>query len=45
MLFILKALFIVKIFKFLSRLFGLVEKNGTIRKIWLFSKFMTPQPG
>ena len=41
--FILKALFVLKIFKFLSRLFG--QKNGLIRKIRLTSKFMTSQPG
>ena len=43
--FILKALFVLKIFKFLSRLFGHVEKNGLIRKLRLISKFMTSQPG
>ena len=42
---ILKALFILKIFKFLSWRFGHVEKNGLIRKISLVSKFMTSQPG
>ena len=41
---ILKALFVLKIFKFLSRLFGHV-KIGLIRKISLISKFMTPQSG
>ena len=43
--FILKAFFVLKIFKFLSRLFGHVGKNGLIRKIRLTSKFMTSQPG
>ena len=43
--FILKALLVLKIFKFLSRLFGHVEKNGFIGKIRLTSKFMTSQPG
>ena len=36
--FISKALFVLKIFKFLSWLFG---QNGFIRKIRLISKFMT----
>ena len=40
--FILKNLFVLKLFKFLSRLFG---KNGLIRKLRLTSKFMTSQPG
>ena len=35
--FILKALFVIKIFKFL--------KNGLLRKANLISKFMTSQPG
>ena len=43
--FILKALFALEIFKFLSRLFGHAEKNDWIRKISLTSKFMTSQPG
>ena len=38
--FILKSLFVLKIFKFLSRLFGHVG-NSLIRKIRLTSKFMT----
>ena len=42
--FTLKALFVLKIFKFLSWLFGHV-KNGLIRKIRLISKLMTAQPG
>ena len=37
--FALKAFFILKIFRFLSWIFGL------IRKIKLISKFMTSQPG
>ena len=40
--FILKVLFILKIFKFLSWLF---VENGLARKIGLISKFMTSQPG
>ena len=40
--FILKALFILKIFKLLSCVFRQVEK---VRKIRLISKFMTSQPG
>ena len=43
--FILKALFVLEIFKFLSWLFGRVEKNGLIRETRLISKFMTSQPG
>ena len=43
--FILKAVFILKIFKFLSRLFGHVRKNGLIRKIRLTSKFIRSQSG
>ena len=39
--FILKALFVLKIFKF----FRSCRKNGLIRKIRLTSKFMTSQPG
>ena len=42
--FTLKALFVLKIFKFLAWLFGHV-KNGLIRKIRLISKLMTSQPG
>ena len=42
--FILKALFVLKIFKFLSLLFGHVEKR-LIRKIRLISKFTTSKPG
>ena len=41
--FILKALFVLKIFNFLSWLYGNV-KNSLIRKIILISKFMTSQP-
>ena len=43
--FVLKALLTLKIFTFLSWLFGHVEKNGLIRKIRLILKFMTSQPG
>ena len=43
--FILKALFVLKIFKFLSWHSRHVEKNGSIRKIMLISKSMTSQPG
>ena len=43
--FVLKALFILKIFRFLSRHIGHLEKNGLIRKIRLTSKIMTSQPG
>ena len=43
--FILKALFVLKIFKFSSWLFGHVEKNSLMRKTSLNSKFMTSQPG
>ena len=42
--FTLKALFVLKKFKFLSWLFGHV-KNCLIRKIRLISKFVTWQPG
>ena len=42
--FILKALFVLRTYKFLSRLFAHVRK-GLIRKIRLISKFMTLQPG
>ena len=40
--FILKSLFLLKIFKFLSLPFGHVEKNG---KLGLISKFMPSKPG
>ena len=43
--FTLKALFFLKIFKFLSCLFGSVEKNSSIRETRLVSKSMTSQPG
>ena len=43
--FILKAPLVLKIFQFLSRLFGHVGKNNLIRKIGLISKLMMPQPG
>ena len=42
--FIFNVLFVFKIFKFVSWLFGYVEKNGVIRKIRLISKFMVSQP-
>ena len=42
--FTLKALFVLKIFKFLFWLFGMY-KHGLIRKARLISKFMTSQPG
>ena len=42
--FILKALFVLKIFKFLSWLFGQTQ-NSLIRKERLISKFMVSQPG
>ena len=41
--FILKQLFVPKIFNFFSWLCGHV-KNGLIRNVRLISKFMTPQP-
>ena len=40
----LKALFVLKIFQFLSRLFGHVQ-NDFIRKRRSISKFMTSKPG
>ena len=43
--FSLKALFVLRIFKFLSRLFGHAEKTGLIRNMRLTSKFMMSQPG
>ena len=42
--FILKALLVLKIFKFLFWLFGHIKKPGLIKKIRLISKFMTSQP-
>ena len=42
--FILKALLVLKIFCFLSRLFGHLEKNGLIRRR-LTSESKTSQPG
>ena len=42
--FMLKALFVLKIFKLSSLLFCHVE-NGWIRKMRLISKCMTSQPG
>ena len=41
--FTVKALFVLKLFKFLSRLFCRVKK-GLIRKIRLIPEFMTSQP-
>ena len=43
--FILKALYLLKRFKFLSWLFGRVRENNLIRKIRLTSEFMTSRPG
>ena len=43
--FILKAPFFLKIFKFLSWLFGNVKKTACIKNIMLISKLMTSQPG
>ena len=40
-----KYLFVLKVFKLLSWLFGHIEKNDSIRKIRLISKSMTSQPG
>ena len=42
--FMLKGLFVIEIFTYLFWLFGYI-KNDLIRKLWLFSKFMTPQTG
>ena len=42
--FILKALFVLKIFKFFTS-FWSCRKNGSIRKIGITSKFMASQPG
>ena len=43
--FISQALFLLKIFKFLSWHFSQVEETGLIRKIRLISKLLTSQPG
>ena len=43
--FILKALFVLKMFKCLPWFFGHIEKNGLIWKIMLMSDFMTSQHG
>ena len=43
--FILKALYALKIFKFLSWLFGHVEKTASLEKKRLILKSMTSQPG
>ena len=43
--FTLKALFVLKIFKFFVMTFCSCRKNDSIRKIKLISKSMTSQPG
>ena len=43
--FILKVLFIFKIFQFFVATFWSCRENGLIRKIKLTSKFMASQPG
>ena len=43
--FILKALVVLKIFKFFLDILVMKRKELKIRKIWLISKFMTSQPG
>ena len=43
--FILKALFILKVFNFLSGVFGHLKKRLDFRTIKLISKFVTSQPG
>ena len=43
--FILKALFILKIFKFFVLTFWSCRENGLLRKVRLISKFMMSQPG
>ena len=43
--FILKAFFVLQIFRFLSRLFGHVGKTAWLEKIRLTSKFMASQRG
>ena len=43
--FTLKSIFVLKIFKFLSWLFGHVEKSYKVKNIRLIPKFMTSQPG
>ena len=40
-----KALFILKIFKFLLWLFGHVSKTAWLKRLTLISNFMTSQPG
>ena len=42
--FILKTLFFLEIFRFFSD-FLAMYRNGSIRKLWLISKFMTSQTG
>ena len=44
-LFDLKALFSLKIFKFLSRIFGHVKNRSLVTLIRLILNFMTAQPG
>ena len=43
--FILKALFSLKLFRFLSWILGHIKENGLIRNIRLISEFMTSQTG
>ena len=43
--FILKAVFVLKIIKFLSSLFGHIEKTAWLEKIRLISKFIMSQLG
>ena len=43
--FILKTVFVLKIFKFLSSLFGHIEKTAWLEKIRLISKFIMSQLG
>ena len=43
--FVKETLSVLKILKFLSRIFDHVRKNSLIWKIGLASKFMTSQPG
>ena len=43
--FILKAFFVLKMVKFLSWLFGHVEKTAWLEILRLFQKFSTSQPG
>ena len=43
--YILKAVFVLKIYKLLSWLFGHIEKKGLNGNIRLILKFMISQPG